>query len=291
MGVGDIIAQALMEWLEEIVKSGILDNLSDLFGIVNDQVGTIATNVGQTPQGWNASVFNMIKNISDTAIVPIAGLILSFVMTVELIQMIMDKNNGHEMDLSMLYKWIFKSVFAVLIVTNTWDIVMAIFDVAQNVVRSASGVIIDANLDASQLIPTLEEQLNGMEIGALLSLWIITLMLRFSMWPITICIFIVVYGRMIVIYLMTSIAPIPMATMMGKELGNIGQNYLRSLVALGFQGFLIIVCVAIYSVMVQELVVSGDIFASLLSYVAYTVLLCFTLLRTASLSKSIFNAH
>lgn len=291
MGVGDIIAQALMEWLEEIVKSGILDNLSDLFGIVNDQVGTIATNVGQTPQGWNSAVFNMIKNISDTAIVPIAGLVLSFVMTVELLQLLMDKNNGHDLDWTLIFKWIGKSFLAVIIVTNTWDIVMAVFDIAQNVVRSASGVIIDANLDASQLIPALEEQLNGMEIGALLSLWIITLLLRFSMWPITICIFIVVHGRMIEIYLMTSIAPIPMATVMGKELGNIGQNYLRSLVALGFQGFLIIVCVAIYSVMVQELVVGGDIFASLLSYVAYTVLLCFTLLRTASLSKSIFNAH
>ena len=290
MGVGDIIAQALMEWLEEIVKSGILDNLSDLFGIVNDQVGTIATNVGQTPQGWNSAVFNMIKNISDTAIVPIAGLVLSFVMTVELLQLLMDKNNGHDLDWTLIFKWIGKSFLAVIIVTNTWDIVMAVFDIAQNVVRSASGVIIDANLDASQLIPALEEQLNGMEIGALLSLWIITLLLRFSMWPITICIFIVVHGRMIEIYLMTSIAPIPMATVMGKELGNIGQNYLRSLVALGFQGFLIIVCVAIYSVMVQELVVGGDIFASLLSYVAYTVLLCFTLLRTASLSKSIFNA-
>lgn len=291
MGVGDIIAQALMEWLEEIVKSGILDNLSDLFGIVNDQVGTIATNVGQTPQGWNSAVFNMIKNISDTAIVPIAGLVLSFVMTVELLQLLMDKNNGHDLDWTLIFKWIGKSFLAVIIVTNTWNIVMAVFDIAQNVVHSASGVIIDANLDASQLIPALEEQLNGMEIGALLSLWIITLLLRFSMWPITICIFIVVHGRMIEIYLMTSIAPIPMATMMGKELGNIGQNYLRSLVALGFQGFLIIVCVAIYSVMVQELVVGGDIFASLLSYVAYTVLLCFTLLRTASLSKSIFNAH
>lgn len=291
MGVGDIIAQALTEWLEEIVKSGILDNLSDLFGIVNDQVGTIAANVGQTPQGWNSAVFNMIKNISDTAIVPIAGLVLSFVMTVELLQLLMDKNNGHDLDWTLIFKWIGKSFFAVIIVTNTWDIVMAVFDIAQNVVRSASGVIIDANLDASELIPALEEQLNGMGIGALLSLWIITLLLRFSMWPITICIFIVVYGRMIEIYLMTSIAPIPMATMMGKELGNIGQNYLRSLVALGFQGFLIIVCVAIYSVMVQELVVGGDIFASLLSYVAYTVLLCFTLLRTASLSKSIFNAH
>ena len=291
MGVGDIIAQALMEWLEEIVKSGILDNLSDLFGIVNDQVGTIATNVGQTPQGWNSAVFNMIKNISDTAIVPIAGLVLSFVMTVELLQLLMDKNNGHDLDWTLIFKWIGKSFLAVIIVTNTWNIVMAVFDIAQNVVHSASGVIIDANLDASQLIPALEEQLNGMEIGALLSLWIITLLLRFSMWPITICIFIVVYGRMIEIYLMTSIAPIPMAAMMGKELGNIGQNYLRSLVALGFQGFLIIVCVAIYSVMVQELVVSGDIFASLLSYVGYTVLLCFTLLRTASLSKSIFNAH
>lgn len=291
MGVGDIIAQALTEWLEEIVKSGILDNLSDLFGIVNDQVGTIATNVGQTPQGWNSAVFNMIKNISDTAIVPIAGLVLSFVMTVELLQLLMDKNNGHDLDWTLIFKWIGKSFLAVIIVTNTWNIVMAVFDIAQNVVHSASGVIIDANLDASQLIPALEEQLNGMEIGALLSLWIITLLLRFSMWPITICIFIVVYGRMIEIYLMTSIAPIPMAAMMGKELGNIGQNYLRSLVALGFQGFLIIVCVAIYSVMVQELVVSGDIFASLLSYVGYTVLLCFTLLRTASLSKSIFNAH
>ena len=291
MGVGDIIAQALMEWLEEIVKSGILDNLSDLFGIVNDQVGTIATNVGQTPQGWNSAVFNMIKNISDTAIVPIAGLVLSFVITVELLQLLTVKNNGHDLDWTLIFKWIGKSFLAVIIVTNTWDIVMAVFDIAQNVVRSASGVIIDANLDASQLIPALEEQLNGMEIGALLSLWIITLLLRFSMWPITICIFIVVHGRMIEIYLMTSIAPIPMATVMGKELGNIGQNYLRSLVALGFQGFLIIVCVAIYSVMVQELVVGGDIFASLLSYVAYTVLLCFTLLRTASLSKSIFNAH
>lgn len=291
MGVGDIIAQALSEWLKEIVKGGILDNLSDLFGIVNDQVSTISANVGQTPQGWNSAVFNMIKNISDTAIVPIAGLVLSFVMTVELLQLLMDKNNGHDLDWTLIFKWIGKSFLAVIIVTNTWDIVMAVFDIAQNVVRSASGVIIDANLDASQLIPALEEQLNGMEIGALLSLWIITLLLRFSMWPITICIFIVVYGRMIEIYLMTSIAPIPMATMMGKELGNIGQNYLRSLVALGFQGFLIIVCVAIYSVMVQELVISGDIFASLLSYVAYTVLLCFTLLRTASLSKSIFNAH
>lgn len=291
MGVGDIIAQALTEWLEGIVKSGILDNLSDLFGIVNDQVGTIAVNVGQTPQGWNSAVFNLIKTISDTAIVPIAGLVLSFVMTVELLQLLMDKNNGHDLDWTLIFKWIGKSFFAVIIVTNTWDIVMAVFDVAQNVVQSASGIIIDANLDASELIPTLSKQLNGMELGALLSLWIITLLLRFSMWPITICIFIVVYGRMIEIYLMTSIAPIPMATMMGKDLGNIGQNYLRSLVALGFQGFLIIICVAIYSVMVQGLVVGDDIVASLLYYVAYTVLLCFTLLRTASLSKSIFNAH
>ena len=289
--MGDMIIEALADWIKSILTSGILSNLSDLFGQVNDQVTSVAGVVGQTPMGWNAAIFNMIKNISDTVILPIAGLILSFVMTLELIQIIMDKNNGHDFDLFMLYKWIFKSMFAVLIVTNTWNIVMSVFDIAQSVVQGAAGIIAESNIDSSLLIPGLQDQLAGMGVGELVSLWMITLLLRFSMWPITIIIFIVVYGRMIEIYLLTSMAPIPMATMMGKELGNIGQNYLRSLVALGFQGFLIIICVAIYSVMLQGLVVGDDIFVSLLYYVAYTVLLCFTLLKTSALSKSIFNAH
>lgn len=289
--MGDMIIDALADWVKSILTSGILSNLSDLFGQVNDQVTSVAGVVGQTPMGWNAAIFNMIKNISDTVVLPIAGLILSFVMTLELIQIIMDKNNGHDFDLFMLYKWIFKSMFAVLIVTNTWNIVMSVFDIAQSVVQGAAGIIAESNIDSSLLIPGLQDQLAGMGVGELVSLWMITLLLRFSMWPITIIIFIVVYGRMIEIYLLTSMAPIPMATMMGKELGNIGQNYLRSLVALGFQGFLIIICVAIYSVMLQGLVVGDDIFVSLLYYVAYTVLLCFTLLKTSALSKSIFNAH
>lgn len=289
--MGDMIIDALADWVKSILTSGILSNLSDLFGQVNDQVTSVAGVVGQTPMGWNAAIFNMIKNISDTVILPIAGLILSFVMTLELIQIIMDKNNGHDFDLFMLYKWIFKSMFAVLIVTNTWNIVMSVFDIAQSVVQGAAGIIAESNIDSSQLVSGLQDQLAGMGVGELVSLWMITLLLRFSMWPITIIIFIVVYGRMIEIYLLTSMAPIPMATMMGKELGNIGQNYLRSLVALGFQGFLIIICVAIYSVMLQGLVVGDDIFVSLLYYVAYTVLLCFTLLKTSALSKSIFNAH
>ena len=289
--MGDMIIDALADWIKSILTSGILSNLSDLFGQVNDQVTSVAGVVGQTPMGWNAAIFNMIKNISDTVVLPIAGLILSFVMTLELIQIIMDKNNGHDFDLFMLYKWIFKSMFAVLIVTNTWNIVMSVFDIAQSVVQGAAGIIAESNIDSSLLIPGLQNQLAGMGVGELVSLWMITLLLRFSMWPITIIIFIVVYGRMIEIYLLTSMAPIPMATMMGKELGNIGQNYLRSLVALGFQGFLIIICVAIYSVMLQGLVVGDDIFVSLLYYVAYTVLLCFTLLKTSALSKSIFNAH
>lgn len=289
--MGDMIIEALADWIKSILTSGILSNLSDLFGQVNDQVTSVAGVVGQTPMGWNAAIFNMIKNISDTVVLPIAGLILSFVMTLELIQIIMDKNNGHDFDLFMLYKWRFKSMFAVLIVTNTWNIVMSVFDIAQSVVQGAAGIIAESNIDSSQLVSGLQDQLAGMGVGELVSLWMITLLLRFSMWPITIIIFIVVYGRMIEIYLLTSMAPIPMATMMGKELGNIGQNYLRSLVALGFQGFLIIICVAIYSVMLQGLVVGDDIFVSLLYYVAYTVLLCFTLLKTSALSKSIFNAH
>ena len=179
--MGDMIIDALADWIKSILTSGILSNLSDLFGQVNDQVTSVAGVVGQTPMGWNAAIFNMIKNISDTVVLPIAGLILSFVMTLELIQIIMDKNNGHDFDLFMLYKWIFKSMFAVLIVTNTWNIVMSVFDIAQSVVQGAAGIIAESNIDSSQLVSGLQDQLAGMGVGELVSLWMITLLLRFSM--------------------------------------------------------------------------------------------------------------
>jgi hypothetical protein len=282
----------IADWLKDILIDGIMSNLSGMFDSTNQKIGEIAGNVGTTPQAWNGGVFAMIQNLSETVIVPLAGLILAFVMTLELIQLITEKNNLHDLDTWMFFKWAFKSAAAVLIVTNTWNIVMGVFDVAQSVVNRASGVIVgNTSIDISSVTTGLEARLRSMEVGELFGLWFQSLFVGITMQAITICVFLVTYGRMIEIYLVTSVAPIPMATMMSKEAGGMGQNYLRSLFALGFQAFLIIVCVAIYAVLVQTISISGDLSAAMWSCMGYTVLLCFSLFKTSSLSRSIFSAH
>lgn len=288
----DFLWNAIKEWIKEILVGGIVSNLSGMFDAVNQKVGEISGNVSLTPQAWNGDIFNMVENLSETVVVPIAGVILAFVMTLELVQIIMDKNNFHDVETVVFFKWIFKTACAILIVTNTWNIVMGVFDAAQGVVNQASGVIVgDTSIDLASALPDLEARLMEMDIGPLFGLWFQSLFVGITMWALTICIFIVIFGRMIEIYLVTSIAPIPMATMMGKEWGGMGQNYLRSLLALGFQAFLILVCVAIYAVLVQNIATDDDISWAIWTCMGYTVLLCFTLFKTGSLAKSIFAAH
>ena len=248
--IGDLIG----EWIKGILIDGIMGNLSGLFNTVNTKVGEIASDVGATPQDWNGGIFSMLQSLSETVIVPIAAAILALVMCYELIEMIVEKNNMHDFDSSMFFRWMFKSAFAILIVTNTWNIVMGVFDMAQSVVAQASGIISsDAAIDISSVLTDMEPRLMEMDLGPLFGLWFQSMFIGVTMWALYICIFIVIYGRMIEIYLVTSVAPIPMAAMMGKEWGGMGQNYLRSLLALGFQAFLIIVCVAIYAVLVQNI--------------------------------------
>jgi hypothetical protein len=240
----DFLWDKITEWLKEMLIGGIVSNLSGMFDATNQKVAEISGQVGLSPQAWNGSIFSMIQNLSETVIVPIAGAILAFVMTLELIQLITDKNNLNDMDTWIFFKWAFKSAAAVLIVTNTWTIVMGVFDAAQSVVASASGLIIgDTSINISSVMVGIEDRLMEMELGPLFGLWFQSLFVGITMWALTICIFIITFGRMIEIYLVTSVAPIPMATMMGKEWGGMGQNYIRSLLALGFQAFLIIVCV------------------------------------------------
>lgn len=280
------------EWLKELLIGSIMSNLTGLFDNVNRQVAGIADNVGATPQAWNGGVFGMIRNLSDNVILPIAGVILALVATLELIQMIVDRNNMHDMDTFMLAKWVFKTACAVVIVTNTWNIVMAVFDVAQSVVSRASGLVIaDTDIRIDSVIVGLEAKLAEMELGALFGLWVQSMFVGFTMWALAICIFIITYGRMIEIYLVTSVAPIPMATMVNREWGQMGQNYLRSLFALGFQAFLIIICVAIYAILVRGIAVENDVSTAIWTCMGYTVLLCFTLFKTSSLARSIFHAH
>lgn len=269
-----------------------MGNLNGLFSGVNEKVSEVAGQVGSTPQSWNSGVFNMVKNLSENVVIPIAGIILTFVMTYELIQMVIDKNSFHDFETFTFFKWVFKTLAATLIVTNTWNIIMGVFDVAQHVVNQASGIIVsDTNLDITAVIANMEARLQAMDAGTLFLLWFQTLLVGIISRILSVCIFLIVYGRMLEIFLMASLGPIPLATMANREWGSMGQNYLRSLLALAFQAFLIIVCVAIYSVLVHTIAVDGDIIASIWTCVGYTVLLCFTLFKTSSLSKAIFSAH
>ena len=288
----DLIWEKFTEWLKELLVGGIMDNLTGLFDNVNAKVAEAAGHIGGTPQAWNANIYSMIRSLSDNVILPIAGVILAFVMTLELIQLIADRNNLHDIDTWVFFRWVFKTAAAVLIVSNTWNIVMGVFEAAQSVVNRASGLIVgNTSINLADHIADLEARLLEMNVWSLLGLWLQSFVVGFTMWALTICIFIIIYGRMIEIYLVTSIAPIPMATMMGKEWGGMGQNYLRSLLALAFQGFLIIVCIAIYAVLVQNMLIDDNISTAIWLCMGYTVLLCFTLFKTSSLAKSIFNSH
>ena len=288
----DFIWQSITDWLKEILVSGVISNLTNMFDSTNTQVGGIVGQVGLTPQAWNSGIFSMIQNLSQTIMLPLAGAILAIVITLELIQLITDKNNLNDVDTWMFFKWVFKSAAAVLIVSNTWNIVMGIFEAAQSVVSSAAGLVAgNTSIDISSVTGSLQANLEAMELGPLFGLWFQSLFAGICSWAITICIFIVIYGRMIEVYLVTSVAPIPMATMANREWGQMGQNYLRALFALAFQAFLIIVCVAIYAVIVQSISLSNDISAAIWTAMGYTVLLCFCLFKTSSLAKSVFNAH
>lgn len=288
----NFIWDKITEWLKGLLVGGIVSNLSGLFDSINTRVADVASTVGKTPQAWNGSIFSMIKSLSENVVVPIAGIILTFVMCLELIQLLIDRNNMHDFETFIFFKWVFKTFAAVLIVTNTWNIVMGVFDVAQHVVSQAAGVIIgETALDISTLLGDMEGSLMEMDIGPLFGLWFQSSLMSIIAWVLSICIFIIVYGRMIEIYMVTSVAPIPMATMVNREWGQMGQNYLRSLFALGFQAFLIMVCVGIYAVLVQNISVGSDVSAALWTCIGYTVLLCFTLFKSSSVAKSIFNAH
>ena len=286
------ILDAINEWIKEILIGAINGNLSTMFGDVNEKVGTIAAEVGQTPQGWNAGIFSMIQGLSENVIVPIAGLVITYVLCVELISMVTEKNNMHDIDTFMFFKWFFKAWVAVYLVTHTFTITMAVFDMAQHVVSGAAGVIGgDTNIDVDAALSSMQAGLDAMEIPELLLLVMETSLVSLCMKIMSVLITVILYGRMIEIYLYTSLAPIPFATMSNREWGHVGTNYFRGLFALAFQAFLMMVCVAIYAALIGSIRVSSDIHSALFGTMAYTVILCFSLLKTGSLSKQIFGSH
>ena len=287
----DSILQSIEDWFRGLLVSGIMDNLTNTFDSVNNQVGQIATEVGQTPANFSPAVYNMIRTLSENVIMPIAGLILTFIACYELIQLVVGHNNLANFETWIFWKWIFKTFVAVTLITNTMNITMAVFDVAQHVVTQAGGIIAGSTAIDDSTLATVQSTLEAMDIGPLLSIYLQTIIVRFLIYILSALIFVIVYARMIEIYLMVSLAPIPFSTFGNREQSMIGQNYLRSLFALGFQGFLIMVCVGIYAVLIQSVAFSTDIIGSLWGVLGYTILLAFTLFKTGAVAKSILHAH
>ena len=285
------ILEQITEWLKGMLIDGIMNNLSGMFDAVNQQVGDVAAQVGRSPSAFSPGVFSMVRNVSESVIIPIAGMILTFIACYELIQMIIDHNNLSNFETWIFFKWVFKTFVAVLLITNTLNITMAVFDVAQHVVNASAGIISGSTAVDASTLESMRETLEEMELGPLLGLFLQSFVVQLCSMILSVVIFVIVYGRMVEIYLMTSLAPIPFATFGNREQSQIGQNYLRSLFALGFQGFLIMICVGIYAVLVQTVSFSDDIIASIWGVMGYTVLLCFSLFKTGGLAKSVLSAH
>lgn len=286
-----ILTEWITDWLKGLLIEGILGNLEGPFDTVNARVGEVAVQVGTTPAAWNAGVFSLIRQISETVILPIAGMILTFVATYELIQMLIERNNLHDLDYWIFFKWIFKTACAILILSNTFNIVNAVFDVSQSVISRAGGIIQGSTDLAPGMLDTLEATLADKDVGYLLGLWLQTSVLGMTMKALGIIIFVLVYGRMLEIFMLTSLAPLPVATLSNRELGSMGQNYLKSLFAVGFQGLLMLLCVGIYGILIQGITTSADPIMVVWGCVGYTVLLCFMLFKTGSISKGIFGVH
>lgn len=287
----DSIIESIEEWLRGLLVSGIMNNLNNTFNSVNTQVGEIATEVGTTPASFSPAVFNMIKNLSENVIMPIAGILLTFIACYELIQLVISHNNLANFETWIFWKWIFKTFVAVTLITNTMNITMAVFDVAQHVISNAGGIISGSTAIDASTLASMESTLEAMEVPELLSIFLQSFIVQFLIYLLSALIFVIVYARMIEIYLMVSLAPIPFATFGNREQSMIGQNYLRSLFALGLQGFLIMVCVGIYAVLIQSVAFTTDIIGSLWGVMGYTVLLAFTLFKTGAVAKSVLHAH
>ena len=280
------------QWIKGFLIECILGNLSGMFDQVNATVGTVAADVGRTPQAWTPGVFSMIRSLSDNVVVPVAGVILTFVLCYELISMIIEKNNLHDFDTFNLFKWMFKVFVAVYLVTHTFDITMGIFELSQDVVQQSSRLITGrTDIDFDAIAGNLTAQLDTMGNGELFGLLLETAAIKLTAPILSVCVMLVLVGRMVEIYIYCSVGAIPFATMTNREWGQMGNNYLRGLVALGLQGFFIMVCLAVYSVLVAAIGSAANIHAAIWGCAGYTLLLCFSLFKTGTISRSIFNAH
>ena len=292
------IIDKITDFIKEMLQGWVLSNLETMFTDVNDKVGTIAGEVSKTPSSWNSGIFSMVQTLSENVIVPIAGMIISFVLVYELITMVIDKNNMHDFDTSLFFRFLFKACIAVSLLSKTFDIVMAVFDVGSHVVTQAAASISGStSLDVQATLTSMfNSQIDSMGIGELIGLGMETMIISLCMKIMSVLITVILYGRMIEIYLYVSVAPIPAATVTNREWGTVGTNYLKGLIALAFQGFFIVVALGIFKTLFSNAITSlnsssDGIIMQMALLMGYTAALIFTILRTGAISKSCFSAH
>ena len=287
------IIDRITEFIKEILQGWVLSNLETMFTDVNNRVGMVAWDVSKTPETWNPGIFNTVKALSEDVAVPIAGMVVTFVLCYELVSMVMEKNNMHEFDTSLFFRYLFKACIAVWLLSNTFDITMAVFDVGHSIIIQAGASISGSTSINVQttLVAMFNSQLATMGIGELIGLGLETMVASMGMKIISVLVTVILYGRMVEVYLYISVAPVPFSTWTNREWGGIGSNYFKGLLALAFQGFFIMVCVAVYAALVAGISVAADLHSAIWEVMAYTVILCFSLFKTGALSKSVFNAH
>ena len=284
------IFDKIEEFFKELLLGGIQANLESMFLDINDKVGAVATDVGKTPMGWNGDVFAFIKSINDSVIIPIAGLIITAVLCIELINMVMQKNNMHDTDTFEFFKYIIKMWISVWLVSHAFEFSMAVFDVAQHMVNKAAGVINTSATVSGDQIVAMMDTLKEKGLGELVMILFETSLIKVAIQVISVVIMLVVYGRMFEIYVYSSVSAIPFATMGNKEWGQIGTNYIKGLFALGLQGLFLMVCLGIYAVLVKTIKIT-DIHTSTMTILGYAVLLGLMMLKSGTLAKSVLNAH
>lgn len=284
------IFDKIEEFFKELLLGGIQANLESMFIDINDKVGAVATDIGKTPMGWNSEVFNFIKSINDSVIIPIAGLIITAVLCIELINMVMQKNNMHDTDTFEFFKYMIKMWIAVWLVSHAFTFSMAVFDVAQHLVNQAAGVINTSATVSGDQIVQMVEGLKDKGLGELVMILFETSLVKVTIQVMSVVIMLVVYGRMFEIYVYCSVSAIPFATMGNKEWGQIGTNYIKGLFAIGLQGLFLIICLGIYAVLVKTIKIT-DIHASTFMILGYALLLGLMMLKSGTLAKSVLNAH
>ncbi|EGO9357645.1 hypothetical protein DSH50_06445 [Enterococcus faecalis] len=284
------IFDKIEEFFKELLLGGIQANLESMFIDINDKVGAVATDIGKTPMGWNSEVFNFIKSINDSVIIPIAGLIITAVLCIELINMVMQKNNMHDTDTFEFFKYMIKMWIAVWLVSHAFTFSMAVFDVAQHLVNQAAGVINTSATVSGDQIVQMVEGLKDKGLGELVMILFETSLVKVAIQVMSVVIMLVVYGRMFEIYVYCSVSAIPFATMGNKEWGQIGTNYIKGLFAIGLQGLFLIICLGIYAVLVKTIKIM-DIHASTFMILGYALLLGLMMLKSGTLAKSVLNAH